>query len=380
MSRSTKGRLAEAAILLLFGLGWLTASAARQVLAADEVFVRPLNGSAILRFGKSYVDAISGKSHSHHGLDIGASAGARATAAADGRVAFAGHTPLGYCVSIKHSNGVKTTYLPLDKLAVGSGDAVQRGQTIGYVAQIGDGSSAATHLHLGALFAGKYIDPETLFRGEFRADYSRLIRRGDIPPEDKTFALAGFTAAAGASVWEWPARFWSGATAFISGCFTAGEVFYDRLLDTGDFTIRWLWSIAESTGLFLGRQSGRSFVGRTLKLPNRPEYRLLFGSGPSAAVASGGIRLFDPSGDTAYPLDRISVPLDDGRRAIGLDIYDSDGVRIRAISVWDSGLAAIVWTGEDSAGRIVADGLYTLILRRVDGSVSASLAEVRWHQ
>jgi murein DD-endopeptidase MepM/ murein hydrolase activator NlpD len=207
MSPIIRVRVAGSAVLLLFGLG-LLAFPGRSALAGGVFYVRPLNGDAILRFGRVYNDLSTGKKHTHHGLDIGAAAGTRVAAAADGLVVFAGHTPLGNCVSIRHADGVKTTYLPLGKVAVGQGDEVPQGRLIGYVASGGDCSSTAPHLHLGAVFAGDYLDPESLFKGEFRPDYSKLIRRGDLPPDESGNTLTGFGLLGKAAPQSWWARLW----------------------------------------------------------------------------------------------------------------------------------------------------------------------------
>lgn len=387
MSPTTKSRIAGSMFLLLFGL---SASAPGQTAPAeDKIFVRPLNGSVVLRFGQRYTDVASGKIRAHCGSDIAASPGSRVTASASGRVSFAGHTPLGNCVSIKHENGVKTTYLPLEKITVSSGDSVQRGQTIGYVSAAGDGSSSGSHLHAGAIFGGKYINPETLWRGEFRADFSRLIRRADIPPAGVSIASTGnslagadplsINAGSRASVLTWLAGLWQDARGFVSGLWQSGEAFLARLIDIGAGAFQWSKSLWKSSFTFFGQHvfvAGKSQAfWPAVRGISRPGFGRLLGSlTPAVAV----YRL-DPSGDAAFPVDRLTISLDSDNPVRELEVFNRDGDRIRVVESWESRAREISWTGEDDSGRIVPDGLYTIIVRRTNGSVAGCVAEVIWH-
>ena len=102
----------------------------------------------------------------HNGMDFAAAAGTAVRAAAEGTV----HTifeddTLGMTIVIRHDNGYVTTYASLAKdVAVAVGDAVELGQTIGYV-----GCSAlletalGDHLHFAVACDGVSIDPEDFF-------------------------------------------------------------------------------------------------------------------------------------------------------------------------------------------------------------------------
>jgi murein DD-endopeptidase MepM/ murein hydrolase activator NlpD len=72
----------------------------------------------------------------------------------------------GYCVKIKHANGVTTLYAHMKKnsLKVNKGDTVTQGQAIGIVGSTGN--STAPHLHFEVHENGSRVDPRPYLRGE----------------------------------------------------------------------------------------------------------------------------------------------------------------------------------------------------------------------
>lgn len=89
----------------------------------------------------------------HYGNDIilfGNSLGAPIFAANNGTVARAGYSgALGNYVEINHNNGIWTAYYHMIRRPiVNKGEAVERGQVIGYIGSTGD--STGPHLHFGA--------------------------------------------------------------------------------------------------------------------------------------------------------------------------------------------------------------------------------------
>lgn len=97
----------------------------------------------------------------HRGIDIAAQSGTPVRAAEDGVVAFAGRVAGELHVSIDHPDGVRTSYAFLSSVDVDPGSPVERGAVVGAVGA-GHPSTGASHLHLGARFAGQYIDPMLL--------------------------------------------------------------------------------------------------------------------------------------------------------------------------------------------------------------------------
>ncbi|NLI93995.1 MAG: peptidoglycan DD-metalloendopeptidase family protein [Peptococcaceae bacterium] len=94
----------------------------------------------------------------HTGLDIDGVTGQPYTAAAAGKVTFAGWDGgYGYCIIIDHGNGVATRYGHSSKLLVHVGDTVSRGQTIGLVGSTG--RSTGSHLHFEVIINGSTVNP-----------------------------------------------------------------------------------------------------------------------------------------------------------------------------------------------------------------------------
>ncbi len=97
----------------------------------------------------------------HTGLDYPAATGTLVTAAAAGRVTFAGWNPGGWgnLVVIEHGGGVRTWYAHL------AGVAVRRGQLVLPAARVGTvgatGRATGPHLHFEVRLRGAAIDPLT---------------------------------------------------------------------------------------------------------------------------------------------------------------------------------------------------------------------------
>ena len=100
----------------------------------------------------------AGASSYHRGIDIGASYGSGALAAADGVVSYAGwFYGGGNTVIIDHGNGLSTLYTHLSGFAVSQGSSVSAGQTVGYVGSTG--ISTGPHLHFAVMVGGSYVNP-----------------------------------------------------------------------------------------------------------------------------------------------------------------------------------------------------------------------------
>lgn len=96
----------------------------------------------------------------HRGVDLAAAAGQPVSAAAAGRVVYAGDLAGRGVVSIEHAGGLRTTYEPLSP-QVKQGERVTAGERIGTVARGHDGCTAEACLHWGLRRSEQYLDPLT---------------------------------------------------------------------------------------------------------------------------------------------------------------------------------------------------------------------------
>lgn len=124
----------------------------------------PATGPITSPFGMR-VDPVSGAfTRMHTGLDIGASYGARISAAASGRIILAGWTDGGYgnMIVVDHGGGLSTVYAHCSQVFVSAGQDVQRGQALGAVGSTGH--STGPHLHFEVRIDGKPVDPTPRLR------------------------------------------------------------------------------------------------------------------------------------------------------------------------------------------------------------------------
>lgn len=98
---------------------------------------------------------------SHHGIDIFARRGTPVIAAAPGVVSRANETNIGgKVVWVRDVNGNSLYYAHLDSQAVGSGQRVEVGDTIGFVGNTGNARTTPPHLHFGVYRRGEGpVDP-----------------------------------------------------------------------------------------------------------------------------------------------------------------------------------------------------------------------------
>lgn len=131
--------------------------------ASSGNFVWPVPGGTITQVFGSY-----DMGSFHKGVDIGAAYGSTIRAADSGRVIWAGYgfSGSGYggygnVVVIDHGNGYSSLYAHMSSIAVGAGQQVTRGETIGYVGSTGD--STGNHCHFEIRKYGTPVNPMNYF-------------------------------------------------------------------------------------------------------------------------------------------------------------------------------------------------------------------------
>ncbi|WP_025462386.1 murein hydrolase activator EnvC family protein, partial [Neisseria meningitidis] len=113
------------------------------------VWQRPTQGKVVADFGGN-----------NKGVDIAGNAGQPVLAAADGKVVYAGSGLRGYgnLVIIQHNSSFLTAYGHNQKLLVGEGQQVKRGQQ---VALMGNTEASRTQLHFEVRQNGKPVNPNS---------------------------------------------------------------------------------------------------------------------------------------------------------------------------------------------------------------------------
>ena len=115
------------------------------------------------RFGYR-VSPTAGASTYHGGLDIGAAQGATIVSAQSGTVIAATYNNgYGNYVMVDHGGGIVTLYGHMQSIAVGYGQKVSQGQTIGYVGSTG--VATGPHCHFEIRVNGAQTDPAPYFSG-----------------------------------------------------------------------------------------------------------------------------------------------------------------------------------------------------------------------
>ncbi len=122
------------------------------------VLSSPIPGAPITSSFGPRVHPIFGDVRNHTGIDFDAAEGAAIRASADGTVVSAGpQGGYGNATIIDHGNSLATLYAHQSRMIVAAGQAVKRGQVIGYVGHTG--YATGPHLHFEVRVNGTPVDP-----------------------------------------------------------------------------------------------------------------------------------------------------------------------------------------------------------------------------
>lgn len=141
---------ASLAGVLVLCLGALTACPLAASAAPPPTYRPPVDAPVVDPFRPPAVPYGSG----NRGLEYGTAPGAEVQAAGDGEVVFAGPVAGSLHVTVRHPDGLRTTYSFLARIDVVVGQAVRQGDRLG---------TTVAHLHLGARVGDAYLDPAALF-------------------------------------------------------------------------------------------------------------------------------------------------------------------------------------------------------------------------
>lgn len=117
----------------------------------------------------------------HTGIDFAATIGTPIYATADGKVDVADVRFSGYgkVVEIDHGFGYRTRYAHMHEFAVHPGQAIKRGDLIGYVGNTG--LSTAPHLHYEVIINGSQVDPVHYFYNDLSAgEYAKVLELASV--------------------------------------------------------------------------------------------------------------------------------------------------------------------------------------------------------
>jgi murein DD-endopeptidase MepM/ murein hydrolase activator NlpD len=129
----------------------------REALAAATPSLWPAQGWLTGSFG-GRSDPFTGEAGFHQGIDISTEKGQPVYATADGKIESASYAgDYGNLIVMQHGFGLATRYGHLSAFAVKPGQAIKRGQVIGYVGSTG--RSTGAHLHYEILANGQVLDP-----------------------------------------------------------------------------------------------------------------------------------------------------------------------------------------------------------------------------
>jgi murein DD-endopeptidase MepM/ murein hydrolase activator NlpD len=153
----------------------------KEQLLSHTPAIQPVSNKELTRLASGFgrrVDPIYKTIKMHAGLDFAAPQGTPIYATADGNVITAGNTNNGYGnhVVINHGYGYETLYGHMVRVKARPGEAVKRGEVIGWVGSTG--KSTGPHCHYEVHKNGQKINPVYFFYNDLSADqFDRLLKQ-----------------------------------------------------------------------------------------------------------------------------------------------------------------------------------------------------------
>ncbi|OSZ73786.1 peptidase M23 [Chitinophagaceae bacterium IBVUCB2] len=150
----------------------------KEKLLSHTPAIQPVSNKDLNRIASGYgyrIDPVYKTTKFHAGLDFSAPQGTPIYATADGAVTTAGNTGNGYgnYVVINHGYGYETLYGHMVRVKVRNGQAVKRGEIIGWVGSTG--KSTGPHCHYEVHKNGEKINPIYFFFNDLTPEQFDLL-------------------------------------------------------------------------------------------------------------------------------------------------------------------------------------------------------------
>lgn len=150
----------------------------KEKLLAHTPAIQPVSNKDLNRIASGFgyrIDPVYKTVKFHAGLDFSAPQGTPIYATAEGTIKTAGNTGNGYGnhVIINHGYGYETLYGHMVRVKVRNGQAVKRGEVIGWVGSTG--KSTGPHCHYEVHKNGQKIDPIYFFYNDLTPEQFDLI-------------------------------------------------------------------------------------------------------------------------------------------------------------------------------------------------------------
>lgn len=153
----------------------------KEDLLSHTPAIQPVANKDLSRIASGFgsrIDPVYKTVKFHYGLDFAAPQGTPIYATADGTVTTAGSTGNGYGnhVVINHGYGYETLYGHMVRVKVSNGQAVKRGEVIGWVGSTG--KSTGPHCHYEVHKYGDKFDPIYFFYNDLTpAQFDQLLKK-----------------------------------------------------------------------------------------------------------------------------------------------------------------------------------------------------------
>lgn len=153
----------------------------KEKLLSHTPAIQPVSNKDLNRIASGYgyrIDPVYKTTKFHAGLDFSAPQGTPIYATADGTVATAGSTGNGYGIHviINHGYGYTTLYGHMVRVKVRNGQAVKRGEVIGWVGSTG--KSTGPHCHYEVHKNGEKINPVYFFFNDLTPEqFDMLLKK-----------------------------------------------------------------------------------------------------------------------------------------------------------------------------------------------------------